>query len=225
MDNKLVCTFCDKSFVREVNYMKHKCEKMKRIALFSTPVGHLSYIIFNQWRRASKYPSVIVDTFIASKYYNTFYKFAEFSRYMKIPDNMGYIEFMVEKGLSPYFWDDSEVYQTFIKNFDEERTIDEKVNISIETLVELAKKYDCDVSDIFSNVGPIQVMQFINSRKLSPWLLLCSKKFMMMITYYSTKEQQILLNATINVVAWKGYFLKNPEKVTEIKNINRELGI
>lgn len=225
MDKNLICDFCDKKFVREANFVKHKCEKMKRHELFKKPIGHLAYLIFNQWRKICGYPSVTVDTFTASKYFNAFIKFAEYSNSMAIPDKIGYIELMVKKTLMPFDWCDNDVYDYYITNFDKEYSIDQKVDLSIETMVDISEKNDCEVSEIFKHVTPIQVIKYVTSRKLSPWLLLPSKKFMDFMTYNTTAEERLLFTSFINVGEWKKYFIANPEKVTEIKNINRQLGI
>jgi hypothetical protein len=225
MDKTLVCEFCNKQFKREVNFLKHRCETMKRYEVFSTLIGRVSYLLFNQWRKISGYPSVTVETFVGSRYFNAFQKFAQFSKSQNIPDKIGYIELMVSKGLMPFHWCDLDVYDFYVEHFDKEYTIDEKVNVSIETIREISKNNDCETSDVFEKITPIQALRYITARKLSPWLLLSSRKFMEFMTYRSTKEERLLFSSFVNVAEWKKYFLNNQEKVTEIKNINRQLGI
>jgi phage FluMu protein Com len=225
MDKNLTCDFCNKVFKREVNFLKHKCEKMKRYDLFKKPVGHLAYLTFNQWRKICGYPSVTVDTFTTSRYFNAFVKFAEFSRTLFLPDKIGYIELMVKKTLMPFDWCDPEVYDYYIANFDKEYTVDDKVDMSIETIKEISQKYQCETSEIFEKVTPMEILRYITARKLSPWLLLPSRKFMEFMTYKTNKEDRLLFNSFIDVSTWKEYFLGNPDKVAEIKDINRQLGI
>lgn len=225
MENKLTCDFCDKTFKREANFIKHRCEAMKRYDIFKTPTGKLAYLSFNQWRKCSGYPSVTVETFTGSRYFNAFTKFAEFLKSHKIPDIIGYVELMVKKRLMPFHWSDGDVYEFYLENFDNEYTVDQKLNISIETLYEIARRFDCEVSEVFDHIKPIEILRYVTSRKLSPWLLLPSKKFMEFMTYSTNKEERLLFSSLIKVQQWKEYFLENEEKVTEIKSINKELGI
>jgi len=225
MENKLVCDFCDKQFKREVNYLKHKCEQMKRYDLFKKPIGMIAYLTFNQWRKIQNYPSVNVETFTSSRYFNAFIKFAEFSRQQQIPDKIGYISLMVKKGLLPFHWSDADVYDYYLETFDAEYTVDNKIDISIETLQELAHTSKCELNEVFNNITPITVLKYITARKLSPWLLLPSKKFMDFMTYKTNKEERLLFSTLIDVSLWKKHFVENPEKVNEIKNINKQLGI
>lgn len=224
-NNELICKFCNKQFKREINYIKHHCEKMKRYDLFKTSIGLVAYIAFNQWRKIQKYPSVNVDVFTNSRYFNAFIKFAKFSRIQQIPDIVGYISLMVDKQLLPFYWSDFDVYDCYIQNFDNEYSVDSKIDISIETLHELSKQLNCQLSDVFNHVTPIQILRGITSRKISPWLLLPSKKFMNFIMYRSNKEERLLFNSFVDVAIWKQHFLENPKKLLEIKNINLQLGI
>lgn len=225
MENKLVCDFCEKVFKRETYYLKHKCEKMKRYDLFNSVQGHSAYLLFNQWRKICGYPSVTVDTFASSRYFNAFIKFADFSKSQAIPDKIGYIELMVEKNLLPFNWCDIDVYDFYIENFDKNYSIDKKVDISIQTLREISRVNDCEIDEIFNKITPISILKCITSRKLSPWLLLLSKKFMDFMMYRANKEERLLFNTFINVQEWKKHFLQNPDKVSEIQNINKQLGI
>jgi len=225
MDKNLTCDFCGKNFKRESFYLKHKCEQMRRYDLFKKPIGHLAYLIFNQWRKICGYPSVTVDIFSKSRYFNAFVNFAEFCRKQSIPDKISYIELMVEKKLQPFNWCDIDVYDYYIAHFDREIDVDEKVNLSIETLKDLADKHECNISEVFDKITPIQILRLITARKLSPWLLLPSKKFMDFMIYKTNKEERLLFNTFINVEEWKKYFLENPDKVLEIKDINRKMGL
>lgn len=225
MEKNLVCDFCGKSFKRETNFLKHKCEKMKRIDLFNKPIGHIAYLIFNQWRKISGYAPVTVDTFASSRYFKACVEFAKFSKSQSIPDKIGYIELMHKKGLLPFNWCDYDVYDYYIDNFDKEYTIDQKVDLSIETIREMSQTFECETGSVFEKATPIQVIRYITSRKLSPWLLLPSKKFMDFMTYKTNREERLLFNSFIDVAVWKKHLTDNPDKVHEIKSINRELGI
>lgn len=225
MENKLVCDFCDKQFKREVNYLKHKCEQMKRYDLFKKPSGMVAYLTFNQWRKIQSYPSVNVETFTASRYFNAFIKFAEFSKQQQIPDKIGYISLMVKRGLLPFHWSDHDVYDFYLETFDKEYTVDNKIDITIETLRDLSRDAGCEIKDVFDNVTPITILKYITARRLSPWLLLVSEKFMRFMLLKTNKEERLLFNTFIDVPHWKQHFIDNPDKVQEIKNINKQLGI
>jgi hypothetical protein len=225
MENNLTCEFCNKQFVREKNYLKHKCEIMKRYSLFDTVDGQMAFLAFNGWRRFKKYPPIDIEKFVASRYFKAFHRFAEYSRTQSIPDRMGYIYLMVVKDIPPFFWCDYDIYDMYVKDFDESYTVDKKIEISIETLTEIAERYECSLSDVFNKIPPIDLLKLVTSRRLTPWLLLPSNKFKEFLLFHTTTEEKMLFNTFIDVKRWKKDFEKNPQLVSTIKELNSKLGI
>lgn len=225
MENNLTCEFCNKQFVREQNYLKHKCEKMKRYALFNTIDGQLAFLAFNNWRKFKTYHPVDVEIFANSRYFKAFVRFAEYSRSQSIPDKFGYIKLMAEKNISPFYWCDYDVYDTYVKTFDECYPVDKKIEISIDTLKELSERYGCNLSDIFGNIPPIDLLKLVTARRISPWILLPSTKFKSFLLHNTTSEERMLFNTFIDITKWKKDFAKNPEILSMIKELNTKLGI
>lgn len=225
MENNLNCEFCDKQFIREKNYLKHKCEIMKRYALFNTVDGQFAFLAFNNWRKFKKYHSVTVEAFANSRYFKAFIRFAEYARSHSIPDKIGYIKLMADKDIQPFYWCDYDVYDVFIKTFDESYPLDKKIELSIDTLKELAERYECDLSDIFTKLPAIDLLKLITSRRISPWLLLPSSKFKAFLLYSTTGEERMLFNTFIDIPKLRKDFEQNPEVVNMIKQLNSKLGI
>jgi hypothetical protein len=198
---------------------------MKRYDLFNTMDGQFAFIAFNNWRRFKKLPSVKVDVFTTSRYFNSFIRFAEYSRTQAIPDKIGFIRMMSEINLSPFFWCDYDVYDTYVKRFDESYPIDKKIEISIDTLTEIAETYNCPLADVFSNIPMIEVIKLITSRRLSPWLLLPSPKFKIFLMTRTTAEEQMLFSNFVDITKWRKEFEKNPELLLIVKQLNIKLGI
>lgn len=225
MENNLTCAFCEKQFVREKNYLKHKCETMKRYELFDTVDGQFAYIAFNNWRKMKKFAPVSVEIFASSRYFNSFIRFAEYSRTQSIPDRIGYIKIMTEKDLLPFFWCDYDVYDFFIKQFDESCPVDKKIEISIDTLEELAERYECSVPELFGKISAIELLKLVTARRLTPWLLLPSQKFKYFLLHLATSEERMLFNSFVDFPKWKQQFDANPELVNTIRALNTQLGI
>lgn len=222
-EKDLICSFCSKKFVRESAYLKHKCKYMVRYELFNTVIGHLAYMTFNQWRKISNLPPTDVEKFVNSKYFPSFERFAKFCKHQSIPDKIGYIELMVEKKLPPFMWTDVDVYDFYLENFDKNYTIEKKVDITSETIKNICSKIECDTKDFFDYVEPINLLKMITSRKLSPWVLLLSQKFLDFMKYKADKETKLLFNTFIDTLKWKKLFSQNPEKIVYIKSVIKEL--
>lgn len=224
MDKSLVCIFCDKHFKYENNYLKHKCKQMERHAVLGTNEGLLAYLLFNQWRTISNYPPVEVDTFAKSRYFNSMVSFVNFIKTKGVPDRIGYIEWLVSKNLLPHAWTDYDVYDAYLAYFDG-LSVDSKIEASLKTIHELCDKHECKPSDLFNILTPLQFIRLITKRKLSPWLMLLSSQFLEFVMYRVTKSDRVLFKQYLDPKIWSVYFTENPEEVTKIKKITRDLGI
>ena len=132
---------------------------------------------------------------------------------------------MLSKTMPPTLWCNYDVYDSYIEHFDKTATIDDKIQISLETISDLCKTYKCNPAEIFEHIKPLQILTMVNSRKLSPWVLLQSVKFKDYLKFKTNQEDRIMFNTFIDMSKWKPQFLENPGKVLEIKGINKELGI
>jgi hypothetical protein len=198
---------------------------MKRYELFDTVDGQFALYAFNKWRLFKKLPPAKIDVFTSSRYFKAFIRFAEYSRTQSIPDNLGFIRMMVEKGLSPFFWCDYDVYDSYVQRFDESYTIDMKVQISIDTLTEISETYQCTMGEVFDNIPLIDILKLITTRRLSPWLLLPSQKFKMLLMNRTSQEEQMLFSKFVDITKWRKEFEKNPDVLSTIKQLNATLGI
>jgi hypothetical protein len=198
---------------------------MKRFELLDTVQGRHAYLTFNEWRKICKRPVLSVEEFVNSRNYKAFQKFSDFIRERNLPNKRDYMSYMVSKNMPPQLWSDYDVYDNYIQNFDNNYSIDYKINTSLETISELCRTYECLPAEIFEHVKPIQLLKIINARKLSPWILLQSNKFMDYLKYKTNKEERVLFNTFIDISRWKKDLSENPSKVSEIKSINKELGI
>jgi hypothetical protein len=170
-------------------------------------------------------PPVKTDIFTSSRFFNSFVRFAEYCRRQSIPDRLGFVKMMTEKNLSPFFWCDLDVYDSFVQKFDEAYPIDKKLEISIDTLNEMAETHNCELCDIFSNISMIEVLKLITSRRLSPWLLLPSQKFKSFMLSRTTIEEQMLFDRFVNITKWRKEFEDHPDIVSTVKLLNSKLGI
>jgi len=99
------------------------------------------------------------------------------------------------------------------------------VDISIDTLFDLADDYGVPVSDIFNVVKPNEIIILIQRRKLSPWLLLKSKKFVDFYANATAADEKIIMKTLVKFQFWHAKFLKHKKEVEQIKTIVSELNL
>jgi hypothetical protein len=97
-------------------------------------------------------------------------------------------------------------------------------NTSINTLFSIAEAANTDITKVFTVIHHREIMQLIRQRKLTPWLLLCSKKFKEFLLSLGDIERDELMNL-IGYPYWAGKFEANPKVVEHMKKFTEALGI
>ena len=97
----------------------------------------------------------------------------------------------------PAMWTLPEAHAMYLNKLDHLITPLQMVDITIDTLFDLSDDYEVPVSDIFTVVNPNEVIVLLQRRKLSPWLLLKSPKFVHFYTNSTSVDEQIILKTLI----------------------------
>lgn len=219
------CRFCAKSFAREDRYFDHECKLMKRDEEFRTPSGQAAWSFYQHWLTLQRRMVPAFESFLSSKYYNSFIKFARFVQQVQIPDTDLFIQLMKDKDISPVLWTNDQVYASYIEYLD--RTVPplKQSEISINTLLEYADNHKIDVSGVFGVMTPGEIIDLLSKRKLSPWLLLFSTKFKELYMNKASPEQKIKMDTLIRHEYWSKKLKKHQPDTLVIKKYVQELNI
>lgn len=187
-------------------------------------MGQASYLFYAKWMFSTKRRVPSHETYMNSKYYESFVRFAKFVKSVRISVPEIYIQIMTSKDLQPSMWTMDDAYGFYLEHL--EFHIDPKTSIRITSSVldKLADEYECDISNIFSVVIPNEIIQLIRERKLSPWVLLKSTKFKQFLQT-CTEEQISIIESLINTSFWKHRFKNDPKSVEFVIQCNQILGI
>lgn len=198
---------------------------MKRQEEFNTPTGQAAWMYYQTWFRTMKKMPPRADAFLSSKYYRTFNNFAVFIRKVDIPKPDKFIWLMVEKGFQPSMWTLDASYALYMDYLEHTVPPMEQVRLSIDTLFAHAERHEVDVENVFDVLHPSDLISMLRNRRLSPWLLLNSKKFKMFFVNKANAEQQMILETLIRFESWADRLTKNPELTENIKRCVRELNL
>ena len=131
--------------------MRHHCKQMKRDEEFRSVTGQQAWAFYQNWMKAYR-RMVPAKSFIHSKYFNSFIRFAEFSNKLKLPDTKAFIWLMKEKDISPTIWTNDQVYSMYLEFMDRKVSPKRHAEITINTLFDLAEEHNCEVSELFDNL-------------------------------------------------------------------------
>lgn len=223
MKNYYECKHCLKKYVNKNAYEKHECKQMQRKKLLKTPIGMEAFESYRKWMNTQKRPRPDKEQFIDSKFFVSFYKFSKFSNKVALPGKDKFIEYMVKLDIAPKDWSQNLVYDHYIQEFEHLHTPEEQANISVDTVFELANIFECEPNEIFMYIEPTALIRVVQAKKLSPWFLLVSSKFLWFLENEMTREQRTIIKQYLPVGKWSTLFDKHPEVVKKIKAYVRAL--
>lgn len=219
------CKFCEATFTTESRYLKHYCKQMKRDEELKTPLGQAAWHYYQDWMKAYRRMAPSIESFAKSKYYRSFYRFAEHVKKLNIPDIQAFINLMKEKDISPTIWTNDQVYALYLEYLDRRASPIRQAKITIDTLFKIADAADCDVGDVFEVLYPNEVITLLRQRQLSPWILLFSAKFKDFLVNKTTNEQQIVMESIIRPQYWSQKFQKSHDYIETMKTYVKELNL
>jgi hypothetical protein len=223
---KYRCQYCHDLFVRENRYLAHECKQMKRDKELKTPLGQTAWRYYQLWLREQKRMAPQeASTFTTSKYYRTFLNFAQFVSASNLPWPEKFIWLMVSKKWPPTLWTTDSVYTTYIEFLDYKTTPQEQIKLSIETVISAANKYDIDITEVFAQLHPNEIIQHIRTRRLSPWFLLYCQTFKTFFKERISPEQKIIIETLIRPEHWVVRMKEEPDVVTWVKTVVKDLNI
>lgn len=218
------CGYCNKPFSTEEGLMLHSCPVKERLDEVKSVIGQTAYHYYCEWMKCYKRKAPTAETFSSSRYFKSFINFVEHANKIKIPDTLAFIKLMAEKDISPMLWRRDQCYTLFLHHYDKNTDPLEQVALSIETLMDISNKEHIDLNNVFNHIGIRRIMELIRLRKLSPWLIFCSKSCGDYLHTISDEDQREL-SSLINPTYWSEKLELNQDMVKDISKICDEVGI
>lgn len=225
MAPRFTCKHCTHGFSSETRYIQHKCKQMKRAEELQTPIGQAAWSYYQQWMRSHKRMPPPSSSFLSSKYFRTFINFATHVQQVNLPHPDKFMWLMKERNIPPTIWTTNDVYSLFLEHIDRVSSPLEQAKLSIDTLLNIADKAQVQVDDVFNVITLNDVIQLLRLRRLSPWLLLNSKKFKQMYKETASSEQRIIIDTVIRGDYWIDKFQQFPKELLVIRQYVSELNI
>lgn len=218
------CKHCKRKFVNERAFMKHECTQMQRAKEIQTAIGQSAYGLYKIWLEKQRRGAPSIETFLTSTYYSSFIKFATWLRETGVPDSIKYVELMIQAKISPSLWRRNEAYQLYLEYFDKRTDPISQATTTLETLLALAEGLECHPGEVFSKFQVGDILELIQQRRLSPWLLFCSKSFKVWYQGLHDADRSALMKS-IGIDYWANRMESKPAVVAELKAIAESVGL
>jgi hypothetical protein len=180
--------------------------------------------MYKLWLEKQRRKPPPVETFITSTYYTGFISFAKFCQETSIADPDAYVDLMVKKGISPSLWLRDDAYAMYLEFMDKHADPYVQAERTLKCVSSIAEKLDIPVNKVFAELRYTEMMELINQRQLSPWILFCSKSFKEWSAKLMEQERVALMKA-IGIGYWQVVFERQPTIVADMKLMVQALGL
>ena len=199
---------------------------MVREEQFKSPAGQAAWNYYKTWMKL-KHKSMVTSAvaFKNSKYFTAFYNFSDFVKKAHLPDVKVFIDLMVRTNVDPNYWSSDAAYRRYLEHVTRKLPAKDLARITIKTLFDIADAAEVDVSKVFDVLTPNEVIQLLHQRRLSPWILLNSKKFADFFINHTSTEEKVIMETIVNPDYWKDRFKKQPKDVKMVQKYVAELGL
>jgi hypothetical protein len=218
------CQFCNKLFKREAAFIKHYCNERRKHDELTNINGQIGFFLYERWVLIRHSRKVDIEDFKASRFFNAFVKFAKYYKSIKgLADIDQFLRLMISKNIQPSNWVTDRVISYYLDVVDTAPPI-HKINETCKYIIKLSEAYDCSTSEIYKHIDFYVMIDFIKMHKLSPWILLHSRKFIVWVRHLDD-EQQLIIDAVVDSSKWKHTFSADRQHTILAKRCCEELDI
>ncbi len=219
------CEFCNRSFQRETTMMKHLCENKRRWQDKDQPgnrIGFQAWVEFYKKNTASKKPKTYVD-FTKSAYYIAFVKFGHYCVDLKCINITRYADWLLKNQIKIDSWCSDKNYTTFLIDYLKTEDPMDAIARSIETTMSIAKDAGIQTKDCLRYANRNKLAYAVTTGKISPWLLYQSESGVDFLSNLDESQQKMIIDY-INPEQWAIKFKRNPEIVSQVKELLKQAG-
>jgi hypothetical protein len=218
------CTYCNHSWVTELGFMKHKCKGREKLDKLQSVIGQAAYSYYSEWMRARKMSVPSAERFLDSRYYNAFIRFAEHVQKTAIPNVEQFIVQMIQLKYDPVMWTNRGVYAAYLEWFDRAYPPEKQFIESLEQLQQVAVENGVELKDVYTFLGVEHLIRLVRRRKVSPWFLVTSKRFISWASSLPEMEKQMVTDC-VNVGAYGLKLQARPDLVQLFRAASAEVGL
>jgi hypothetical protein len=227
-NTKHSCVFCNRQFNDELILLNHKCEKKRRWHDRESAESRLAFLI---WLRFYELNSFTIQTekktfkeFMNTKYYTSFIKFAKHIINLNVIDTNSFIDYIIKSNLPLNKWTNNQVYETYISSLLKNEQPENALARNIEFMQNWSNITNNNWFDFFRKVNTNQAIIWIQTGRISPWVLFNSESSDLLLNRCNSEQVEII-DKYINYKIWKIKFAREKETTEWIRSTLKQAGL
>lgn len=210
------CAFCLRDFQTEPGLMNHHCKERERLELLKSPTGQAAYGYYSEWMRLHKRSVPPQEKFLDSRQFNHFVKFVDWAEKTAIPNPHQFIKLMVDSNTLPVMWCRDTTFMLYLQWYDNAYPPEQQFIETFDYLKRIAAEEKILLCEVFEHFTAFEMASLIRRRKLSPWLLVLSPKFLKWLQTLPPHELDVV-NEAVNFNAFSQKLRDRPDLAREFR--------
>lgn len=219
----LACRFCGAAYKTRRGIERHSCQRSKLAAEVGDASLVRAFYLFEFWFRYngfSKRKQKGYQEFCRSPYFRLFSELES----KGLPSTKEYIRWLSDGRVPSNRWLLNATMEQFRVESERSGDAREKAMRSLEKMASWCDQAGIDVADFFSAIGPGEAVLWLQTGKLSPWVLIATSKLDDLVGRMS-EEQATLLAREFDVDYWSMRAKLSADKYQEVRSLLEGMGL
>jgi len=225
MGDSLTCNFCQKIFKYEKAFGKHMCRNKSRFSEKDEKHVRIGLLAFNKFFQSTQHNKkpASYEEFVKSKYYNGFVQFGRYVADTKCIEVHSFIDWIIKKNVRLDKWNKDSTYTAFLYNFLRNESVNMALTRGIEFSIKWGDENNESPYDILRKCSETSIAHYVNTGKISAWLLYNSESGKEFLSNLSTHNTHLIYDC-IDPVFWQNHFESRESDVTYSTAILKQAG-
>jgi hypothetical protein len=221
------CPYCSATFKTEKGASRHRCQKRQ----FAEEAGSASlmraFVLFDFWFRYNGFgkKAKTMAEFRKSPYFKTFVRLDERATKIYLGSAMEYLRWLSDKRIPSDAWFADETAAKYRSDVARSEDAGTAVVRSLENMASFCDRRGADISDFFSVVKAGELSTMIDTGRVSPWVLVSTRKLDQLIDRADDADSLERLALAFDSDYWAMRVQLSPERAREAAEILREVSL
>lgn len=219
------CEYCGASFAREETIMRHTCVRGEREREKTSKKSIAAFRLYTAFMKRKSNKRVIDwEDFVTSKFYNDFHRVGSFMIEQDVIAPLLLTNYYIDSGLPIRDWATQATYQKYLTHLLRTETPTSAIDRNINLMVKWAEENGENWVDFFDKVSPNRAVVWLQSGRLSPWLIYMSPRSNALLSRFN-KQHWDLVSRILDPSFWEIRMTSNMDEVTRIQGLLKGYGL
>jgi hypothetical protein len=223
---EFTCDHCKKSFAGERSFLAHMCAQKIRWQDRDSKHVKLGFYVYSSFHAINyrHHRPKTYEDFVVSTLYTDFVKFARYLLDIHAINPKDFIKFLFDNNVKMKNWRNPKTYETYVRELNKKESPDAAVERNILLMLAWSAETGEVWTEFFRKINPNRAVTWIQSGRISPWLLFLCSSAPEMFSRLSEEQVEMVYNK-IDPDFWRIRMERDAETVAKLQEEFSRIGL